>query len=238
MVKKSCSRAKDMWADYDALRGEECILPLRTFETEVLEVWGRDPDVDVEYPSERARFRTLPEGKMAVCLHHLRGGLFLPFQPEFVNVLNYFGVVPMQLTPNTVTMIYCLAKELGRRRIPWDIVIFKAVFRWEANPRLHGCFVLKGRYCQVFKVRDTGFADWYKRFFFAKSGGVRFAEPRKVAEARFLGEGIGFEDSHFREVDEIRKRVHHAEDYLRELEADVREYTGELSAHAFSSLEC
>ncbi|PKA63845.1 hypothetical protein AXF42_Ash004855 [Apostasia shenzhenica] len=143
----------------------------------------------------------------------------------------------MHLTPNAVTMIYCLAKELRRRQIPWDIEIFKAVFRWEANPCLHGCFVLKGRYCQVFKVRDTGFADWYKRFFFAKSGGVRFAEPRKVGEARFLGEGIGFEDPRFREVDEIRKRVHDAEDYLRELEADVREYTGELSAYVFFFLD-
>ncbi|PKA60923.1 hypothetical protein AXF42_Ash006558 [Apostasia shenzhenica] len=148
---------------------------------------------------------TLPEGKIAVCLHHLRGGLFLPFQPEFVNVLNYFGIVPMQLPPNAVTMIYCLAKELRRRQIPWDVEIFKAVFRWEVNPRLRGCFVLKGRFCQVFKVRDTGFADWYKRFFFVDLRGVRFGEPRRVGEGRFLGEGVGFEDPRFREVDEIRK---------------------------------
>ncbi|PKA54409.1 hypothetical protein AXF42_Ash000242 [Apostasia shenzhenica] len=225
MVKKSRSRAKDMWADYHALRGELCVLPPHTFETEVLEVWGRDPNVGLEYPSERARFRTSPKGKVTVCLHHLRGGLFLPFQPEFVNVFNYFGIVPMQLPPNAVTMIYCLAKG---RQIPWDIEIFKAIFRWEANPRLHGCFVLKGRYCQVFKVRDIGFADWYKRFFFAELCGVRFAEPRRVGEARFLGEGIDFEDSHFQEVDEIRKRVHEAKDYLRELEVDVREHTGEF----------
>ncbi|PKA58686.1 hypothetical protein AXF42_Ash008973 [Apostasia shenzhenica] len=93
---------------------------------------------------------TLPKGKIAVCLHHLRDGLFLPFQSEFVNIFNHFSIVPMQLLSNAVTMIYCLIKELRRRRIPWDIDIFKAVFRWEANPRLHGCFVLKGRYCQVF----------------------------------------------------------------------------------------
>ncbi|PKA60633.1 hypothetical protein AXF42_Ash006266 [Apostasia shenzhenica] len=228
MVKKSRSRAKDMWDDYHTLRGELCVLPPHTFETEVLQVWGRDPDVGLEYPLEGTSFTVLPKGKVAVCLHHLRGGLFLPFQPEFVNVFNHFGIVPMQLPPNAVTMIYCLAKELRRRWIPWDIEIFKAVFRWEANPCLRGCFVLKGRYCQVFKVRDTGFADWYKRFFFVELREVRFGEPRRVGEARLLGEGIGFEDSRFREVDEIRKCVHDAEDYLRELEVDVREYTGEF----------
>ncbi|PKA49914.1 hypothetical protein AXF42_Ash019230 [Apostasia shenzhenica] len=164
----------------------------------------------------------LPKGKIAVCLHHLRGGLFLPFQPKFVNIFNHFSIVPKQLPPNAVTMIYCLIKELRRRQIPWDIDIFKAVFWWEANPRLHGCFVLKGRYCQVFKVRDTGFADLYKRFFFAEPCRVSFVVPRRVGEARFLGEGIGFVDPRFREVDEIRKCVHDAEDYLRELEVDVR----------------
>ncbi|PKA58708.1 hypothetical protein AXF42_Ash000801 [Apostasia shenzhenica] len=106
----------------------------------------------------------------------------------------------MQLPPNAVTMIYCLIKELRWRWIPWDIDIFKAVFRWETNPRLHGCFVLKGRYCQVFK---------------------------RVGEVRFLGEGLGYEDPRFREVDEIRKRVHDAEDYLCELEDDVRVYIGQ-----------
>ncbi|PKA57836.1 hypothetical protein AXF42_Ash015214 [Apostasia shenzhenica] len=50
----------------------------------------------------------------------------------------------------------------------------------------------------------------------------------RVGEARFLGEGLGFEDPRFREVDEILKRVHDAEDYLRELEDDVRVYTGQL----------
>ncbi|PKA52989.1 hypothetical protein AXF42_Ash001970 [Apostasia shenzhenica] len=133
----------------------------------------------------------------------------------------------MQLPPNSVTMIYCLAKELRRRQIPWDVEIFNAVFRWEVNPRLRGCFVLKGRFCQVFKVRDTGFVDWYKRFFFVNLCGVRFSEPRRVCEERFLGEGVGFEDPHFREVDEIRKCVHNAEDYLRDLELEVRVYTGE-----------
>ncbi|PKA48179.1 hypothetical protein AXF42_Ash021682 [Apostasia shenzhenica] len=138
MVKKSRSRAKDMWAYYHALRGELCILPPHTFEKELLQVWGVDPDVGLEYPSETGNFMTPPEGKVAVCLHHLRGGLFLPFKPEFVNIFNYFSVVPMQLPPNAVTMIYCLAKELRCRQIPWDVEIFKAVFRWEVNPRLHG----------------------------------------------------------------------------------------------------
>ncbi|PKA48593.1 hypothetical protein AXF42_Ash020466 [Apostasia shenzhenica] len=216
-----------MWADYHVLRGELCILPQHTFKREVLQVWGADPEVGLEHLSETENFMTSPKGKVAVCLHHLRGGMFLPFQPEFVNVLNHFGIVPMQLPPNAVTMIYCLAKELRRRQIPWDVEIFMAVFRWEVNPRLRGCFVLKGRFCQVFKVRDTGFADWYKQFFFVDLRGVRFGEPRRVGEGRFLGEGVGFEDPRFREVDEIRICVHDAEDYLCDLEFDVREYTGE-----------
>ncbi|PKA54448.1 hypothetical protein AXF42_Ash000281 [Apostasia shenzhenica] len=142
----------------------------------------------------------------------------------------------MQLPPNAVTIIYCLIKELQRRQIPWDIDIFKVVFRWEANPRLHGCFILKGRYCQVFKVRDTGFADWYKRFFFVGPCGVSFFVPRRVGEARFLGEGIGFKDPRFREVDEIRKCVHDAEDFLCELEVDLRAYKCKVLAVAPFSL--
>ncbi|PKA59352.1 hypothetical protein AXF42_Ash001446 [Apostasia shenzhenica] len=126
--------------------------------------------------------------------------LFLFFQPKFVNIFNHFGIVPMQLPPNAITMIYCLRKEPRRRQIPWDIDIFMAVFRWEANPRLRGCFFLKGKYCQVFK---------------------------RVGKARFMGDGVGFEDPRFQEVDEIRKRVHDAEDCLPELEDDVRVYAGQ-----------
>ncbi|PKA47243.1 hypothetical protein AXF42_Ash017188 [Apostasia shenzhenica] len=114
MVKKSRSRAKDVWADYHALRGELCILPQHTFEREVLQVGGGSGSWSGA-PFGVGNFMRPPEGKVAVCSPSPWRGAVPSLPAEFVNVLNYFGIVPMQL-PRTpyyryIYFLYTAFKE-------------------------------------------------------------------------------------------------------------------------------
>ncbi|PKA55463.1 hypothetical protein AXF42_Ash006665 [Apostasia shenzhenica] len=191
--KKSHSRANEIWVDFHCVADEKCNLP-HTFDVEVKQVWRKDPQLGLEFPSMDATFKTV-EGK-----DHA------PTECGDDDLLSHQRAAALK-DP--------LGQRSSRRSFGGRRITVCTSVSSEGE-------VLLG----VQVKRDTCFIGRCRRFFFVNPGKVSFVVMRRIGEALFVGKGIDFKNLYFWPVDEIRKHVHDAKDYLRLLEDDIRAYTG------------
>ena len=121
-------------------------------------------------PGADGRVNSPPEGQMAFYVEDLRTGLRFPI-PEFVrNVLDYYGLCPTQLAPNSVRLIVSFA--LLCRLLPTDprISLFRAFFILRPHPKVRGWWYFNPRKGLSFITGlPSSIHGWKNQFFFASS---------------------------------------------------------------------
>ena len=135
-------------------------------------------------PGADGRVNSPPEGQVAFYLEDLRAGLRFPV-PEFIrNVLDYYGLCPAQLAPNSVRLIVSFA--LLCRLLPTEprISLFRVFFVLRPHPKARGWWYFTPRKGLSF-ITDlpTSIHGWKNQFFFASSSApwgfsARWGNPR------------------------------------------------------------
>ncbi|KAK8943186.1 hypothetical protein KSP39_PZI008835 [Platanthera zijinensis] len=135
---------------------------------------------------------TFYPGELAIPISHFEAGLRLPFWPEVKQVLKYFGIVPIQLNPNAISVIIAFACYMRRERIEFSLTIFRKMFVYHANQ--DGVSFFTGLNLKVCKTPNKNH-HWLTRFVFVRGnlGGVPLA-PASPAETFYTSPQVGGTD--------------------------------------------
>ncbi|KAK8943804.1 hypothetical protein KSP40_PGU011447 [Platanthera guangdongensis] len=140
-------------------------------------------------PAEGEKINDLSGNELAIPLAHFEVGLRLPLWPEVRQVLKYFGVVPGQMTPNSVAIMVGFACFLREERVEFNLAVFRKLFSFRANR--DGTAYFSSAHL---KVRETvnKSHNWLKRFLFVKGdfGNVPFS-PVQLSEASYRPPSLG-----------------------------------------------
>ncbi|KAK8970447.1 hypothetical protein KSP40_PGU022068 [Platanthera guangdongensis] len=140
-------------------------------------------------PGEGEKINDLSGNELSIPLAHFEVGLRLPLWPEVRQALKYFGVVPGQMTPNSVAIMVGFACFLREERVEFNLAVFRKLFSFRANR--DGTAYFSSAHL---KVRETvnKSHNWLKRFLFIKGdfGNVPFS-PVQLSEASYRPPSLG-----------------------------------------------
>ncbi|KAK8942978.1 hypothetical protein KSP39_PZI009606 [Platanthera zijinensis] len=179
-------RGKCAWAFF-----EHDFPPAVITAAEFLEALGRfiPPGFEARRPEASERINDLSGDELALPTAHFEAGLWLPLWLEIRQIFKYFGVVPGQMTPNSVTVAVGFACYLREERIEFSLAVFRKLFSFRTNKDGTACFASSQA-----KVRETvnKSHNWLKKFIFVKGdfGNVRFS-PVQLSEASYRPPSLG-----------------------------------------------
>ncbi|KAK8947424.1 hypothetical protein KSP39_PZI007313 [Platanthera zijinensis] len=160
-------------------------------EKEFLDTIGNfiPPGFVARRPGKEERINELSGDELALPTAHFEAGLRLPLWPEVRQVFKYYGVVPGQLTPNSIAVVVGFACYLREERIEFSLVVFRKLFSFRANKDGTACFASMHA-----KVRETvnKSHNWLKKFVFVKGdfGNIPFS-PVQLGEASYRPPSLG-----------------------------------------------
>ena len=121
-------------------------------------------------PGAGGRVNSPPPGDLALYVEDLRAGLRLPI-PEFVrNLLDYYGLCPAQLAPNSIRLIISFA--LLCQLLPTNprVSLFRAFFVLRPHPKARGWWLFNPRKGLAFITGlPSSIHGWKNQFFFVSS---------------------------------------------------------------------
>ena len=138
-------------------------------------------------PGADGRVNNPPPGDLALYVEDLRAGLRLPI-PEFVrNLLDYYGLCPAQLAPNSIRLIISFA--LLCQLLPTNprVSLFRAFFVLRPHPKARGWWLFNPRKGLAFITGlPSSIHGWKNQFFFVSSSSSwgfpsRWGAPRTEA---------------------------------------------------------
>ncbi|KAK8954136.1 hypothetical protein KSP39_PZI002326 [Platanthera zijinensis] len=113
-------------------------------------------------PRNDDRVNLTPEGELEIPFEHFEVGFCLPLWPEVRQTLRYYGLVPAQLNPNSITLLVAFTCNMRAERIEFSLPIFWKLFNFQAKG---GSVFLSGQ-----SVKTAGLANkhhhWAERIFF------------------------------------------------------------------------
>ena len=141
-------------------------------------------------------------GQVALYVEDLRAGLRLPI-PEFVrNLLDYYGLCPAQLAPNSVRLIISFALLCQLLPTNSRISLFRAFFILRPHPKARGWWLFNPWKALSF-ITDlpSSIHGWKNQFFFVSSSSSwgfpsRWGVPRTEANDNSRVEADDREDFH------------------------------------------
>ncbi|KAK8930705.1 hypothetical protein KSP39_PZI016951 [Platanthera zijinensis] len=160
-------------------------------EKEFLDTVGNfiPPGFVARRPGKEERINELSGDELALSTAHFEAGLRLPLWPEVRQVFKYYGVVPGQLTPNSIAVVVGFACYLREERIEFSLAVFRKLFSFRANKDGTACFASMHA-----KVRETvnKSHNWLKKFVFVKGdfGNIPFS-PVQLGEASYRPPSLG-----------------------------------------------
>ena len=153
-------------------------------------------------PGAGGRVNNPPPGDLALYVEDLRAGLRLPI-PEFVrNLLDYYGLCPAQLAPNSVRLIISFA--LLCQLLPTNprVSLFRAFFVLRPHPKARGWWLFNPRKGLAFITGlPSSIHGWKNQFFFVSSSSSwgfpsRWGTPRTEANENSRVDADDREDFH------------------------------------------
>ncbi|KAK8951832.1 hypothetical protein KSP39_PZI004561 [Platanthera zijinensis] len=165
--------------------------PASVSEKEFLDTVGNfiPPGFVARRPGKDERINELSGDELALPTAHFEAGLRLPLWPEVRQVFKYYGVVPGQLTPNSITVVVGFACYLREEKIEFSLAVFRKLFSFRANKDGTACFASMHA-----KVRETvnKSHNWLKKFVFVKGdfGNIPFS-PVQLGEASYRPPSLG-----------------------------------------------
>ncbi|KAK8937879.1 hypothetical protein KSP40_PGU022312 [Platanthera guangdongensis] len=139
-------------------------------------------------PGNHDKVNSAGEGELAIPLEHFEVGFCLPLWPEMRQALRYYGVVPVQLNPNSVAILVAFICYMQSERIEFSLPIFRNLFTFRAKGRV---VLFSGQL-----LRTTGLANkhhhWGDKFVFVSGdfGNVHLA-PIQYEYAAYKPPSLG-----------------------------------------------
>ncbi|KAK8963744.1 hypothetical protein KSP40_PGU000439 [Platanthera guangdongensis] len=114
------------------------------------------PGFTARKPGHEDRLNLMPEGELAITLEHFEAGFRIPLWLELRQALRYYGVVPAQLNPNSISLLVAFACYMRAERIEFNLSIFRKLFNFRAKG---GSVFLSGQW-----VKMAGLANMHHHF--------------------------------------------------------------------------
>ncbi|PKA66091.1 hypothetical protein AXF42_Ash010501 [Apostasia shenzhenica] len=126
-----------------------------------------NPNLTIIPPAPDLRPNRPFEGAVCVYRAQVKYGLMLPPQPEFKEILNFFQLIPAQLSPNVITYVCSFLKLLQAQGIPWTLSLFRNLFSWMVVPGYRGCLALRSKTMKaIFSGASSSHSNWRDYYFF------------------------------------------------------------------------
>ncbi|PKA48213.1 hypothetical protein AXF42_Ash021572 [Apostasia shenzhenica] len=181
-----------------------------------------NPNLTFIPPSANLRPNRPPQG--AVCIYHaqVEYGLMLPPQPEFREILNFFQLIPAQLSPNAIAYVYSFLKLLQAQGILWTLTLFRSLFSWMTVPGYGGCLALRLKTRKaIFSGASSSHFDWRDYYFFV-GGDLGIPLTPGVCPLEFSGDvkWVARQET-LRNLEKLKGQSWPLKDFLRHVKNDV-----------------
>ncbi|KAK8968170.1 hypothetical protein KSP40_PGU003608 [Platanthera guangdongensis] len=93
------------------------------------------------------RLNSYIKGRLILSPCHFEVGLRLPFWPEYLQILQYFDIVPTQINSNDVAIIMGFLCYLREERIVFDLSVLQEIFAFAAT--LDGIVFFSSHVCTL-----------------------------------------------------------------------------------------